>query len=472
MITQADKGGGVVVLKKSSYVKEGEYIFGNKEKYTEIIGSKGDSLLKLSRLSCNISAKLLTSKCITQTMFNMATTPAFEFSTTYLLFKVHKPKREDGSIPGRPIISSFQSPFKFLDQYLEFVLSPLTTFIPSKIKNNVKLLSQLTKLSFYPSSAFYSLDVKDLYPSIPHYPAVKAIKYMVTNHHQYLSKILNSFKLKLPSPGFLEFLLLTVLRNCLLTFNGKLYKAKLGIPMGSNISVLVADIYIAHFIEYHLNLHHWNISFYGRFIDDILLFADMKKFNIQTLKNFFHDLSVLEFTSEGPNSSINFLDVTFVIDHANTLQYSPYAKPTAAHSYIHFQSEHPMSMKKGIICSALHTAKALSSNKTTFKNAKETIKNRFLIREYPETFVDEIIYKFENKERNVQSEVENFHRIPLILPYNSKQHKLVRKCFSQFQTKFFQIYNTAPNINNIKPFLVYTIPKTLGNFFAKTRKNI
>ena len=79
--------------------------------------------------------------------------------------------------------------------------------------------------------------------------------------------------------------------------------------MGSNCSVLIADVTAYYFIEKRLELHHLNIFLYFTLIDDIFILLDnLHNFNNPVFLAQFNNLNELKFTMEGPGDTLYFLD--------------------------------------------------------------------------------------------------------------------------------------------------------------------
>lgn len=467
IVTKADKGGGVVVTSREEYIGEGERIFSNTQNYVNITQDivPADYLLKLTRLSNGIYCKLFKDHCLNGRMKQKALSPSFTFATTYLLFKVHKPKQENGTYKGRPIISNFNTPFKYLDRYCEFLLSPLLSYVPSRIKNNLHLLQKLTNQTYNTSSTLSSLDVSDMYPSIPHWEAAGAIKDIYTQLKHSLELFFKQkYSLNIPTPAYVQFCILTLFRNSIFTFNCQYYKATKGIPMGSNISVIIAELYVFQKIERELNLHHLNVALYGRYIDDIIIISHALNFSPSNIKTHIETLSPLIFTVEGPNKTLNFLDLTLHIAN-NALHFKPYSKPSSAHDYIHYNSEHPDTVKHSLITSFLSKYRLISSNEPAYQNAISDIYHYLLRRGYPAHYLQKI-YNMKPREKAIIQ-----LGIPFILPYSRTFQRLMKRAFNSYKTGLRDLYNDLQGVEILTPTLIYKGGKTLGSLLTKNRKN-
>ena len=132
-----------------------------------------------------------------------------------------------------------------------------------------------------------------MYPNLQHEKLASSIAEFYKTNLNWLKPYFLPLNIKLPPPDFIQFALLTVLQNNVISFNGLFYKPVKGIQMGASCSVTIADLYMHIHFESKLQLHHWKIFFffYYRFIDD----------NLQTIINNFSKLASLPFTGTTPN---------------------------------------------------------------------------------------------------------------------------------------------------------------------------
>jgi hypothetical protein len=118
--------------------------------------------------------------------------------------------------------------------------------------------------------------------------------------------------------------------------------------MGSPISSTTAEIYIQHLEEQNIKqwLDNKYITYYKRYVDDILIIYDSNKINEQEIVNQANNLDKhLQFnlTSE-ENNNINYLDLT-IYRNRNSLKLGIFRKPTNADITVHFKSNHPLEQK-------------------------------------------------------------------------------------------------------------------------------
>ncbi len=238
----------------------------------------------------------------------------------------------------------------------------------------------------------------------------------------FLNEHVKDFKIVMLIPKYIKFLALIVMRNNIFSFNKKFFQSLQGIAMGSNISVLLAEIFIWKTIETKLNLHHLNITLWGRYMDDIFIFTHDINFESSKIIKLLHTFSTLKFTSEGPNKILNFLDIQ--VENADGhFIFRPYEKPTNIYAFLDFHSNHPLQVKKAIIISKLHRIRHLSSSNNIFQIAKCKFKTELLNRNPPPPFIDAQFSKMPYNGNKVKKEPQDICKslegIPLVLPFDA-----------------------------------------------------
>jgi hypothetical protein len=120
--------------------------------------------------------------------------------------------------------------------------------------------------------------------------------------------------------------------------------------MGTSCACAYATLYWAYMERKHL-IPRWkqNLPFLKRFIDD--------KFGIwlgtnEEFKSFVEEInsySQLQWTTDGLNTSIDFLDLTIRIGRNGCITTTTFQKPTNLHLYLPPNSAHPPGVIKSLI---------------------------------------------------------------------------------------------------------------------------
>ena len=95
--------------------------------------------------------------------------------------------------------------------------------------------------------------------------------------------------------------------------------------MGSPLSLIIADI-VMQDLEKMLNSLDFDISFYYRYVDDIII--AIPSFKVQEVLEKFNSYHHrIQFTCEIGNHRINFLNTNIIVDK-NIIKFDLYYKPT------------------------------------------------------------------------------------------------------------------------------------------------
>jgi len=143
-------------------------------------------------------------------------------------------------------------------------------------------------------------------------------------------------------------LLSTILRQNYFSFLGQIYLPDKGVAMGSLISSTMAEIFLQQ-IENSIIKHPIDakiLSFYTRYVDDILLIYDSTRTNpdnILQYVNTIHSNVQLSPMMESENN-FHFLDLS-ITRRPTCLDISIFHKPTSTDTTINFLSNHPLEHK-------------------------------------------------------------------------------------------------------------------------------
>ena len=154
----------------------------------------------------------------------------------YALVKDHKTKG-DSYFPLRPIASVNNTPTNKIDWLCSRILNQLVQFVPSHLPSSLTLIDSLNKQSLQPEDdVFVSLDVINLYPSVPITSALKVVLDFSAAHWSEIDNFdltLDQFNKLLSFASF----------NYEIQFNDKVYHQIRGCPMGSHYAPPFAIIY-------------------------------------------------------------------------------------------------------------------------------------------------------------------------------------------------------------------------------------
>lgn len=232
-----------------------------------------------------------------------------------------------------------------------------------------------------PFDNLFSLDVVDLYPSIPWSPTVDATQLLLSRHRNDLD--LFGFEVD-DIVCFLDFLLRHFVSRC-----GKyFYWMKTGVPTGSHSGRIMADI-LLHSVEHQL-VARPELLFFRRYVDDSVGIWRGPLAGIQQLLHDFNAvLPAIQFTLElnGPERRLPFLDLHLQLKD-NDIYYTLYRKPTHPGRYPSFESFIPATTKVALVVGESRRALRNTSDPWESQKALVDLKGMFLKSDFPTDVVD------------------------------------------------------------------------------------
>ncbi|CAJ0927185.1 unnamed protein product [Ranitomeya imitator] len=322
IIKPADKGGAIVVMNKSDYTKEIHRQLHDDTVYRLLPADPTTMIRNFIKetLDPYVEKGVIDGKTREYLTKDFPIIPVF-----YILPKIHKSLEHP---PGHPIVASTESILSPLAIFLEKILTPLIRTLPSFLLDTGDFLRQLRNLDSLPADLLLvSLDVRDLYTSIPHTRGILSVRHLLTN--------------SLLHPDFLQKIFM---------FEDQFFLQTKGTAMGSNVAPPYANSYMALFEEeivYPDPLFQAYCPFWRRYIDDVFCLWTGTP---QTLDLFFHTLNTawpgLTFTMTSNTEKVSFLDTLIFRDELGTLKTDLYTKPTDRNSLLHFNSLHPTATKR------------------------------------------------------------------------------------------------------------------------------
>jgi len=245
--------------------------------------------------------------------------------------KLHQP-----NIPIRPTINNTKAPTHKIAEHLVTILNKhLTLNNNYTVADSTNLAIDLTNLKIKENHRLVTYNIEDLYVNMSTEETLKILKSMLlkNNDAKVTQQILTLTKL--------------VLSHNYFTFQNKIYQSQKGIPFGSPISSIIAEIFLQHFEDIHIKelFDTKNIIFYTRYGDDILIIYDTQRIQpdrINAYINQIHKDIKLNPTYEN-NQSISFIDL-LVIRKESKLEIDIFRK-TTTDTTINFFSNHPIEHK-------------------------------------------------------------------------------------------------------------------------------
>ena len=329
-ITQADKGGGVVIMDKSEYVSKMNQLLQDSDTYKK---EGTGSIEKLSKKFNQEARKILKRSEKGKQLINLLEEAPIAPRMRGLP-KVHKT-----NIPMRPITSGIGSAPHRLAKVLARPLSnSLGAISDAHLRNTDDLMEKIKDLDFT-DKCLASFDVKSLFTNVPVDGALKAIKSVV-------EKIIPE-QLPLPKADFLKLIDLCMNFGGF-KFNGNEYTQHSGLAMGSPLSPVAACLYMEWLEKHHFKEIMGREVIWVRYVDDVLAVVP-KTMNLEAKLNELNSVDTkIQFTLEKENRGvIAFLDTEIIRN--NRVKFKVYRKPTNKECYVHFYSGHSDRVKRGVV---------------------------------------------------------------------------------------------------------------------------
>ena len=205
------------------------------------------------------------------------------------------------------------------------------------IKNSIELATELKNVQLKENNRIITLDIKDLYVNLPTKNILRITEFWLNKNNQDSTTTHQTL-----------YLLDTILRQNYFQHNDQFYQPNKGIAMGSPVSGILAEIYLQYLEETYIKhcLENKEMTYYKRYVDDILIIFDQNKTDEHTIHNFMNNIDKhLDFKiSTEVHNITNYLDLS-ISRNNNNIELGIYRKPTYTDITIHISSNHPYSHK-------------------------------------------------------------------------------------------------------------------------------
>ncbi|CAJ0930163.1 unnamed protein product [Ranitomeya imitator] len=256
IIKPADKGGALVMMDKNKYVAEITRQLSDDSIYQPL---DRDPLPGIRQKIETILHHYTVRGVVDQKTCEFLQNPNPITPVFYTLPKVHKNLENP---PGRPIVASTDSVLSPIARYIERILTPLIQRSKSFLLDTGSFLDLIKVTKNIPVDSYLvTLDVKDLYTSIPHGDGIQSPR-----------KLLDSTDRDIDQTSLCIDLLNVILTSNYFLFQDTFFLQKRGTAMGSHAAPPYANAYMIDFEEskiYPSLLFRDNVIIWKRYIDDI-----------------------------------------------------------------------------------------------------------------------------------------------------------------------------------------------------------
>jgi uncharacterized protein (UPF0335 family) len=180
-----------------------------------------------------------------------------------------------------------------------------------------------------------------------------------------------------------------------------------GLPMGSSLSPVIANIYMEWFESQAIDKALIKPKLWLRYLDDTFIISNGNDNDLQAFLDHMNNLApTIKFTMEKEeNNKLPFLDV-MIQKHRDTIQTSVYRKPTHTGQYLNFTSNHSSNTKHGIIKTLVDRAFTICNSQETVTQELINIKKDLSTNGYPIKLIDQTINKRQNQTNRQKEHVE------------------------------------------------------------------
>jgi len=163
----------------------------------------------------------------------------------------------------RIIVSSIKNPLFWLAVFIKQILHESLEKTVGHVTNSRQLVEELSGFIIESDHAMISLDVTSLFTNVPIDLALESISRRWNSISQITSIPEEEFK------DAVKF----VLDSTYFMFNNVCYRQTYGTPMSSPLSPIIADLVMQDLETAALESLPFNLSFYYRYVDDIILIS-------------------------------------------------------------------------------------------------------------------------------------------------------------------------------------------------------
>jgi hypothetical protein len=336
-ILPSDKGGNFCIADKSLYDETVLKHLQSPEYYRRL--SYVDPK-KIEEKINNTWKNICNRRRIPKHIMNHYVTTCSSIPTFKGLVKTHK---QEADLKIRPLVNCTDGPCYKLSWLLQRILQKYSMESTTSATSCDNVLQELRGLDSnillnftYP----YSLDVKDMYTSIPPDEAINLL------HQRLCFDNFNYYGLIAVD---ITELLTAILTSNYFRFNNLYFKQISGLPMGNKLSGLLANVFMED-LETPL-IKELSIPFYKRYVDDCLVLAKDENEAVEVARCFNMAHNKIKFEIEKPlphDLSLSLLDFTIQIKDGST-SFQPYTKIARSDIMFNGGTALPKSMKDNII---------------------------------------------------------------------------------------------------------------------------
>ena len=465
-VREADKGGRLVIMNTVDYDASMRSMLANPGVYGTLSSDPTHTISNHMTRHINTLLKLevLTEKLADSILTGDPQCPHF-----YGLPKIHKSIPPEKRLPPfRGIIASVNGPNTRASRWLDSILNPL---VPAYCgdhwcKDTMHLLRELEDLNSKgninsTSHTLATIDVVDMYNSIPHGDGVAAISDALSLHSQFSVHQIEAIV------DLVHF----ILSNNCFRYEDDYFRQLRGTAMGSPFAPAYANMFMA-FLQKNTIYPALPSQpvWLKRYIDDIVALFPVPFDHTAFLLTLNRCHPSIQFTMSSPDTTCPFLDILISVSPSG-ISSDLYSKPTDAHKYLRPSSSHPKHTFRSIVYSGATRLRRLCSTEGTYALRAEEFSKHLEASGYDPSFVKPILAEVAKKDRKTlltpSEKPPTSDRVPLVATFHPQMPNA-----THFHNKHKSILSKSDRMSKVlphNPIVAMRRPSNLGNFLIKTK---
>ena len=262
-------------------------------------------------------------------------------------------------------------------------MSPLINTSDLTVKNSGEFASIISRETIYKDEVMVSFDVESFFTNVSIQGEVEAALQRLNNDPSLPDRTALT-------PTKIADLLNFVFRSTYFKYNGFLYEQQEGAPMGSPVSVVIANLYMEAFEKRAIATASVKPRIWRRYVDDT--FTIIKHNEVDYfLDHLNQQHTSIRFTMETENDNkIAFLDPLVTREPDGRLHTTVYRKPTHTDQYLAYDSHHPQSVKRGIVKCLNDRAKRIITKPSGTAQEKKHLSTVLIGNGYSRSFLQKV----------------------------------------------------------------------------------
>ena len=311
-------------------------------------------------------------------------------------------------------------------------------------------------------SSLLTIDVVDMYNSIPHEEGITACQDALSLHSHYTPVQIDAI---------LALIRLVLTQNCF-RFKNSYFLQIRGTAMGTPFAPAYANIFMAYLWRTSISPDLPFTPFWlRRYLDDIIAIFP-SSLHSETLLHYLNTRHPsVKFTTSSSSSSVNFLDITVHFSDGK-LHTDLYSKPTDSHHYLSPTSSHPKHIFRSIVYGGALRLRRICSRETYFQTRLSELFTYLRRSGYKANFITNIFQEVASKDRTSlltpsTSSHSDQSRVTFVSTYHPRMHNI-----RQSHDSHKHLLDRSPKLSPLfpsRPLLALRRTPNLGNILMGTK---